>query len=243
MRQIIMSTTMFWPCTEYWRKISLLPVIFPLMFLVLSFPVVGHAQKLGGPITVPRNFNKQIKIAQVDYFRKDIDPYVKNDIFQRERDHMGREFWDAVRGAKFQRALDDLDFVLRYVPNHPKALSTIGFISRVGKNPVIANLYYQRALQRFPQHALTHAQYGAYLADIGKVNEGIARLQKATAMDPNLVSAHLWLAKVYVRVGKKDLARQAVERANAARAGGRAAPGDAPALDMGSLPTGEEVLQ
>src|SRR5215213_7828842 len=102
------STTVLWPKRMYRRRFSLMSDIFLVAFLALALPVVGHAQKFGGPITVPRNFNKGTVVAPEDYFLKDVDPYIKNDVFQRERYHMGKEFWEAVRGGKFQRALDDL---------------------------------------------------------------------------------------------------------------------------------------
>lgn len=238
MRERVTSTMTFWPRKTYRRRFSLRLVILLMSFFALSLPTVGYAQKLGGRVKIPGNFNKAPAIPPVDYFLRDVNPHVKNDIFQRERYHMGKSFWTAVREGRLQPALDDLDFVLRYIPNHPKALTIVGFISRSGGNPTIANLYYQRALRRYPHRALTHAQYGAYLADIGKVNEGVARLQKAIVIDPNLVSAHLWLARVYARAGKKELARQAAQRANEARVA-RPAPESAQTLDTESLPATE----
>ena len=218
MRKILYSTMPFRPHEGRERRMSVVLVLLLPTFFALSFSATTQAQKITGRVTIPKNFNKGSAIAPVDYFLKDTDPYVKNDVFQRERYHMGQEWREALRNGKLQRALGDLDFVLRYVPNHPKALALVALISRVGGNPVVANLYFQRALQKFPQRALTHAQYGKFLVEVGKANEGIVRLEKAISMDPNLAIAHLWLARMYARAGKSDLANQEAQRAKELRA-------------------------
>jgi Tfp pilus assembly protein PilF len=54
-----------------------------------------------------------------------------------------------------------------------------------------------------------------YLVDIGKIDAGIQKLQKAIEIDPGLGQAHAWLAKAYYKNGNSELARQAAEKAKA----------------------------
>jgi tetratricopeptide (TPR) repeat protein len=86
-------------------------------------------------------------------------------------------------------------------------------VAKLTKTPSLAIPYYERALQLYPQHAITYAQYGQYLVDIGFIEAGITRLKKAIELNPNLALAYAWLAQAYSKTGNLDLARQAAERA------------------------------
>src|SRR5262249_17285920 len=107
----------------------------------------------------------------------------------------------------------DCKYTLDRIANHPKGLALTGMVARLTKNPSFAILYYQRALKWYPQYAITHAQYGGFLVDIGNTKAGIAELQKSIEMDPNLALGHQLLMKAYVKAGSPELARQAAERA------------------------------
>jgi tetratricopeptide (TPR) repeat protein len=120
-----------------------------------------------------------------------------------------------ISEGKFLYAFEDLRYVLDRFPNHPKALMLLGSVARLAKNISIPIFYYQKALRLYPQHAITHAQFGLYLVDIGRVESGIARLKQAIEIDPKLAVAHVWLAKAFAKNGKPGLARQAAERARA----------------------------
>lgn len=149
---------------------------------------------------------------------------VNNDYFSPQRNekllsmveqyHLRTEsFWSAYRSARPGEALSDVEFVLRYFPNHPQALMLLGSIARLIKNTSLGVAYYEKALALYPQHALTHAQYGAYLVEINRTEAGIAELKRAIQLDPNLVSAHVWLAQAYFKSGDKKLARRTFEKA------------------------------
>ena len=88
------------------------------------------------------------------------------------------------------------------------------------KNPLLAQLYYEKALKLFPQYAITHAQYGSYLVGIGNSKAGIAQLEKAVEMNPRLMQAHTWLAQAYAKSGNAERARQVTERARELQSGG-----------------------
>ena len=131
-----------------------------------------------------------------------------------ERYHLATgNFWKWYTAKKYYLAVEELQFVLRYFPNHPKALQLMGTIAKVTDAPALAIPYYENALRRYPEYAITHAQYGTYLVDVGNVQAGIPHLNKAIEMDPNLAQAYAALAAAYKKNGSSDLARDAAAKA------------------------------
>ena len=61
--------------------------------------------------------------------------------------------------------------------------------------------------------AREHFERGRALLDAGQLNEAIAELSRATALDPKLRQAHAMLARAYERKGLPDPARKSFERA------------------------------
>lgn len=119
----------------------------------------------------------------------------------------------SMRDGKYGHAVDDLKYTLDRFPNHPRALMLMSLAARLTKDFSLVLPYYRKALKLYPQHALTHAQFGSYLVDVGRSDLGIAQLEVALEIDPKLAQAHAWLAIAYFRSGRSELARAAVERA------------------------------
>jgi tetratricopeptide (TPR) repeat protein len=165
--------------------------------------------------------------ANHDYFTADQEPQTQILLRHVENFHLinsphnpgGGGTIGNIRDGKYQWALEDLTYVLERFVNHPKALGLLGIVAKLTKNPPLPLSYYQRALSLYPQHALTHAQYGAYLVEIGKTNEGISNLQKALELSPQLAFAYTWLAKAYEKNGDQERMRWAQEQARQAKAG------------------------
>lgn len=127
-----------------------------------------------------------------------------------------------LRTDNLNRAIQDLKFTLDRFPNHPRALLLFEVVGKVAQVPTMAIPYYEKALSLYPQYASSWAQYGKYLVDIGKREEGIEMLKKAIEIDPNFPPAHGWLSDAYMKDGKPDLAR--VESEKAKSLGFKAAP-------------------
>jgi tetratricopeptide (TPR) repeat protein len=147
-----------------------------------------------------------------DYFNPNKDPQIQWMIEDQEKYHLNPAKV-YVREGKFDKALADLIFFLDRFVNHPHGLALLGAIAKLTNNPSLAIRYYEKAIRLYPQYAITHAQYGAYLADIGNVKAGIVKLKKAIEMNSNLAVAHAWLAKAYYKSGDRELARQAAAQA------------------------------
>lgn len=135
-------------------------------------------------------------------------------LYNLEKYHLGPEnFWKSVREGKYKDGLEDLKFVLKYFPNHPIALNLLGGIAKLAKEPGLPIYFYERALELYPEYAITHAQFGNYLVEIGRFEKGISELKKAVEIDPKLAVAYGWLAKAYTKSGNPELSRQAAEKA------------------------------
>ncbi len=148
----------------------------------------------------------------LDYFTADEDPINKNYLRVGDANHTDKIMvW--LRQERIENAVSEVKYMLERFPNHPKVLMLGGLVAKINKTPSFLIPYYERALKLYPQYALTRAQYGSYLVDIGNPNAGIAKLKEAMKMDPKLVQAYVWLAKAYYQSGNPELGHQVAEQA------------------------------
>lgn len=147
-----------------------------------------------------------------DYFTARGDPATQEYLRLVEFAHTSKVM-DWILQKRMNNALSDIKYTLERFPNHPKGLQLISSFAHLTKDPALPIPYFDNALRLYPQYALTRAQYGSYLVDIGRLNAGIAELKQALEMDSNLAVGHAWLAKAYAKSGNQSLARQAAEQA------------------------------
>lgn len=150
----------------------------------------------------------------LDYFNPNNDPHIRWLIKDQETNHLLPAKNDLL-GGRYDKAIADLRFLLDRFVNHPRGLIVLGAAAKLTKQPALALRYYERAVKIYPQYALTHAQYGAYLVELGNTKSGIAKLQRAVEIDPQLAVAQSWLAQAYYKSGNVELARQTAEHARA----------------------------
>ena len=157
--------------------------------------------------------NEKKGFVNNDYFSIPVNPTAAQLIPIVENGHLGsknnpRGFWPRYNEGNKDQAFGELKYVLWVFPNHPRALHLLGMLSRETHQPAIPIAYYEKALRLFPGRAYTHAQYGAYLVEIGEKTQGILQLQQALQMDPSLLTARAWLDKAKRSVGMEvgDLA-------------------------------------
>jgi predicted Zn-dependent protease len=148
-----------------------------------------------------------------DYFAHTHDSEVRALLRNVEDAHLGKKFWAYYRQGEYHYAIDDVKYVLLLFPNHPKALELMRVIGRLTKKPAMPAPWFQKAVTMFPRHALTRAQFGAYLIEIGEVERAIGELRKATEMDAQLGYAYGHLARAYHKAGDEGAARVAADRA------------------------------
>lgn len=127
-----------------------------------------------------------------DYFARDRSAGAEEWVRTVEYNHLAENnFWREYREGHFGEARGDLQYVLRFVPNHPRALYLIAFDPNLTQKPSSIVQYFERALRSFP-HAYTYAQYGRYMVSIGRKNVGIVLLDLAIRTDPDLTVARAW---------------------------------------------------
>lgn len=149
-----------------------------------------------------------------DYF----DPQKRQLLVQLKRYHLDAAVKD-MNDRKLNIAQAEVDFVLRWVPNHVEGLLVNEAIAKAKGLPEMAIGRYVRALELYPNHAITHAQFGSYLLNLGRVDAAIDSLNTAVRLDPTLGMAHSYLANAYRRKGDTD--RAASEEAEARKYLGR----------------------
>jgi tetratricopeptide (TPR) repeat protein len=191
--------------------LHLISLIFLLVVFSFPFPAYGQDSLQHGWSGTSNH----------DYFAAGHDPWKKRLLANIEANHYYSSPYHprGVRGniaaGKYEYAMGDLSYILERFPNHPKALQLLSSVGKLSMDLASPIPYYEKALRLFPQYAYTHAQYGAYLVEIGRIDMGMAKLNKAIEMDPDLGLAHAWLAKAYQKKGDQALARQTEDRARA----------------------------
>jgi predicted Zn-dependent protease len=179
------------------------------IFIVLASCLIG--------VSAVRAYG-QLPAGGGDYF----DPQKRQLLVQLKRYHLDAAVKD-MNDRKLNIAQTEVDFVLHWVPNHVEGLLVNEAIAKAKGFPEQAMGRYVRALELYPNHAITHAQFGAYLLDLGRVDAAIDSLDAAVRLDPTLGIAHSYLATAYRRKGEPD--RTASEEAQARKYTGRGGAG------------------
>lgn len=150
-----------------------------------------------------------------DYYSAGQYPEVRGLLSSVEVNHLHQKVFDDLKAGRFEAVLPEAKYTLKRFPNHPKALLLLGTVSKLMSDVSLPVEYYKKALMLYPQYAITHAQYGAYLVKIGQYDAGIERLHQALKVDPKLTFAHVWLARAYFKTGNRELAELAAKEAEA----------------------------
>jgi tetratricopeptide (TPR) repeat protein len=162
---------------------------------------------MGTDVHVPKSERKEW--VNQDYFAIGADQQATFLIPVVENAHLGpksnpRGFWRRYNEGSIILAMGELKYVLWVFPNHPRALQLLGVLAKQAKDTTIPIAFYEKALRLFPKHAYTHAQYGAYMVDIGETTQGIMQLEEALRMDPTLLTARAWLDKAKREIGLEN---------------------------------------
>ena len=99
---------------------------------------------------------------------------------------------------RYHAAIPDLEFMLKYIPNHPQALAGIAQVSVGLKRPDLADQHFKNAIQLYPDHDETYVIYGVFLHKLGRMDAAIAQYKKALEINPNSVLGHYNLGLAFV---------------------------------------------
>jgi tetratricopeptide (TPR) repeat protein len=189
------------------------------LVLAALFLALGPSPDARGQLVTPDLEQTQVGTHAHDYFAQYTDPSTATLLHTVEQYHLSESFWRFYREGAFNSARSDLDYVLAYFPNHPRALHLIAYDDNV-KSPISVVIQrFETAIHAYPDHAYTVAQYGRYLLSIGRKNAGLALLNEAIRIDPTLVIARAWLEEAQGKLQQSQM-----ERPRNATRGGAPAP-------------------
>jgi len=129
-----------------------------------------------------------------------------------EKYHMNQGV-DKLRAGRIRYAYGDFDFILRYYPNHPRALLLMGNLSLITHNSQQADRYFRKALSLFPDHAETYAIYGIFLQKQGKLKQAVMQYQRALKMNPDSSETHYNLGLAFFQLKDFQSAKAQAEKA------------------------------
>lgn len=157
-----------------------------------------------------------------DYYVAHADKYTSELLVSVEKYHL-QSCSEGPRTRQFQSALSDCDFILRYFPNHPRALVYMAELCVAWQSPTcIPDRYFENAVRVNPTVANTFVAIGISLLRAKKAKEAVTNLERAVALNPNSLNAQYNLGLAYVETKQYELANTAAQHAYAL---GAAVPG------------------
>lgn len=108
----------------------------------------------------------------------------------------------------------DLDYTLRAIPNHPRALATLAMVALRDKQVKVpatkwpVECYFNRAIRFAPDDAAVRATYGTYLLALGKTDDAVGMFATAAEMAPEDPTINYNAGLAYFK--KKEYAKSLV---------------------------------
>lgn len=119
-----------------------------------------------------------------------------------------------MRDRRPHAAWADFDFMLRYFPNHPRALVLMGEVCDTWHHAKCdMESYLDKAIKMSPESDGVYLTKGVYLQKRGKVKEAIESYKKALEFNPKSANAHYNLGLAYVAAKQYQLANEHAQKA------------------------------
>lgn len=135
-----------------------------------------------------------------------------------ERAHFTENVEQGISGSTSYLG-DDLDYTLRAIPNHHRALATLTRLALRSKAIKIEHMkrpvecYFERAQRFQPDDAKVHALYGNYLMAVGREGDARKAYDRALALEPDNASILYNLGLLALRAKEYDKAAAYAEKA------------------------------
>lgn len=116
----------------------------------------------------------------------------------------------------------DLDYTLRAIPNHHRALATLAAVALRDHEIQIQGMRYpvecwfNRALRFAPDDPAVYASYGTYLFSLGQIDRAGEMFKRGIAYEPDNITLNYNLGLVYFKQHDYDKARTYAKKAYAA---------------------------
>lgn len=128
-----------------------------------------------------------------------------------ERAHFTPEVEAGIAGSTGYLG-GDLSYTLVAVPNHPRALTTMGKVGVRDKSPKLrgakypVECYFDRAIRFTPDDPAVYAAYGVYLSSLGRSEEALKAFRKAVELAPDDATINYNAGLIYMRYKDYDKA-------------------------------------
>ncbi len=117
---------------------------------------------------------------------------------------------ERLEGGVTGYLMDDLDYILRAIPNHPRALNAVARyeieIGSIPPNWRSAQCWFDRALTFRPEDGTVWLIYGNYKSRLGATDTALEAYQRAKELMPDDVEVDYNLGLLYVKLGDYDKA-------------------------------------
>jgi radical SAM protein with 4Fe4S-binding SPASM domain len=144
--------------------------------------------------------------AELEFFGGKIQPSASLSEGPTDTPTILRQARDAANARRFEEAHRLLSCALDQAPNDLGVLDLLGFVCFMLSDYQSAENYNRRALAQDPDHAFAHNGLGLSLARQGKLDEGIAAIERAIALLPHWHEPYHDLAVVLAEGGRCDAA-------------------------------------
>jgi tetratricopeptide (TPR) repeat protein len=102
----------------------------------------------------------------------------------------------------------DIDFILRYYPNHPQALLLLVQLCNEPGQRCDLDMIFETAVAINPNAAGTYVMQGLYLHRVKRYADAIKVYKSALSLNPNSVNAHYNLGLAYIETKQYALANE-----------------------------------
>ncbi len=118
-----------------------------------------------------------------------------------ERHHFNMDIQTLKGGQTGAYIMNDLDYLLRAVPNHHRGLYTMARLFNSGEKVVggrwSADCYFQRALRFRPADGVVYMLYGIFLSKRGEAEKALENYQQALKLLPDSAELHYNVGLLY----------------------------------------------
>jgi hypothetical protein len=119
-----------------------------------------------------------------------------------------------MRDKRPHAAWADFDFMLRYFPNHPRALLLMGDVCEVWHNAKCdMESYLAKAVKMSPDNDGVYLAKGVYLQKRGRLKDAIESYKKSLELNASSANVHYNLGLAYVAAKQYELANEHAQKA------------------------------
>lgn len=152
-----------------------------------------------------------------DYYSR--DPEIRNLLRTVEAYHMNPGL-QKIKERRYQAAYEEFDFILRYYPNHPRALALMADVCLTMKRQEDGERYFKKALSLFPDmtrsaKGITEREYGKLLYRFGENARARDMLKQSVSHDDYSGEGHYYLGLAYLAEKDHDHANLHAQKAYA----------------------------